>query len=225
MNHRQVVHDGRMRQHHAARVARGARGVLEKGEPTHWARANQFRCGGAQHRFGIEPRDVRERGRILDELFQPVMQRRRHDRDLRTAIGHDAGNSRIRPAGIGWIRRNGHDARVLAREQRRDVVQARRQQEHDARARGGDLRDMTGHARRAVAEDRVGEHAVLLASGRQEPIRRGRPVALGAVLQHVHERAAACALGVILQQGIQGRSSGISAATAGARAFRRNHPA
>ena len=147
------------------------------------------------------------------------------DGDARTAVRDDARHSWVGPTGVRGIGRHRNHPGVLAREERRDVIEPRRQQQHDAIARRCRVRDVPRHAGGAMPKLSVAEGALLLPGRGQEPVGSVRSVTLGPKLQHVHQGTAACLLRVVLQQGIQGRSSGISATTAAAAAFRRSHPA
>ena len=124
-----------------ARLARGARRVLQHRQRRGGRRARDGRAYGAAQLTDVEPAHLRRRVAEREPALEPRGERGVHERDAGARVRDDAVDTRIGAPWIRWIRRDRDGARIQTGEERRDVVETRRHQQHDAvdrrrRARG-----------------------------------------------------------------------------------------
>ena len=125
-DHGDLVHDVAVTEHHAARGAGGARGVLQDGQVVG---AHGRRLEGRRVQFAVagDPREVGQVGLAREHgLDQPHEAGRGQD-EGRTAVGDDLTEGRERALRVHRIRRigrHGDQTGARARQHRDDEVQA-----------------------------------------------------------------------------------------------------
>ena len=193
-----------MREHHAARFAGGARGVLQQGQRVGLHRGEGRAVSLVHQRLDIHQHHIAPYRiapyRWCVALRDARTRRRRHQRHARAGVFEHAWNTRVGPSRIGWIPGHRHHTGQQAAEDGYHKIETGRQQHGHPIAGRGHREQSRGEPTRALLQLVIGERpaftAVIAQHAKGDGVRRVRC----AIRQHLHERGDAGAYQIIVVQ-------------------------
>ena len=148
----------------------------------------------------VQPDEGAQLGRELEPAVQPREKRRRREDHACTGVRGNARHSRVGAARIGRIRRHRDRARVQAAEERRHVVESRRDEKQHAVARDDVLGQPHRDRLRPLGKAVVRECGLFTTVAAEKAERRAAGVSRGAVLQQLDERSNARGACIVPQE-------------------------
>ena len=193
-----------MGEHHAARFAGGARGVLQQRQRVSVYGGKRRAVSLVHQRLDIHPRHIAQH-RIAPYRWRVTLRhacayRRRHQRHARARVFEHAWNTRVGPSRIGWIPGHRHHTGQQAAEDGYHKIETGRQQHGHPIAGRGHREQSRGEPTRALLQLVIGERPALVSVVAQHAKGDGVRRVRCAIRQHLHERGNAGALQIIVVQ-------------------------